>query len=109
MAKKKNLKQKLKEAQKEVEEIKADVKTATPTSSNNDTMLFNKENYILMGAGLLLILVGFLLMAGGKHPDPAVFDKEALYSFRRITLAPILVLLGFAVEGYAILKKPSTN
>ncbi len=113
MAKKKNLKQKLNEASKEVAsaqaEVKSTVQSATQTASSSNNMLFHKENYLLMGAGLVLIFIGFLLMAGGKSADPNVFDKDALFSFRRITLAPILVLLGFAVEGYAILKKPSTN
>jgi len=112
MAKKKNLKQKLQEAKKEVESVSTETKSNVKeviSSSENSGMLFHKDNYILMGAGLLIILIGFMLMAGGKHPDPNVFDKEALFSFRRITLAPLLVLIGFAVEGYAILKKPSTK
>jgi hypothetical protein len=113
MAKKKNLKQRLKETKQEVEEVTSEVKATISTSEKSNAssmgMLFHKENYMLMGVGLVLILVGFMLMAGGKHPDPNVFDKEALFSFRRITLAPILVLLGFAVEGYAIFKKPSAS
>lgn len=68
--------------------------------------LFDKSNYMLMGLGLVLIIIGYLLMAGGKSPDPNEFDAEALYSFRRITLAPILVLAGFVVEIYAIMKNP---
>lgn len=117
MAKKKNLKQKMKEAKNEVENVQAAAKdavsagTAGFTSSKSTTggMLFGKENYIFMGIGLVLILLGFALMAGGKSPDPNVFAGDELYSFRRITLAPILVLLGFAVEGYAIFKTPSTK
>lgn len=115
MAKKKNLKQKLKQAQNEVQQkvekpkvAQAETKsTAGTNSGSGDGMLFHKENYILMGIGLVLILLGFALMAGGKSADPNVFDKEALFSFRRITLAPILVLIGFAIEGYAILKTPN--
>lgn len=102
---KKNIKQKLKEVHAEVEtEVSNKV---TSVTAPTDNMLFHKENYILMGAGLVLIMIGFALMSGGKSPDPTVFAADELYSFRRITLAPILVLLGFAVEGYAILKKPS--
>ena len=67
--------------------------------------LFSKDNYMWMGIGLVFILMGFLLMAGGKSPDPKVFDASEVYSFRRITLAPIMVLIGFAIEGYAIFKK----
>ena len=105
MSKKKNLKQKLKEVHAEVEEQKAESISEVSTMST-DGMLFHKENYMLMGIGLVLILVGFVLMAGGKNPDPNIYDSDALFGFRRITLAPILVLLGFAVEGYAIFKTP---
>jgi hypothetical protein len=112
MAKKKNLKEKLQNTQKEVNSVMPKTETVVPKTSSvseSSGMLFHKENYVLMGAGIVLILLGFVLMAGGRHPDPNVFDADALYSFRRITLAPILVLLGFAVEGYAILKKPSAQ
>lgn len=56
-------------------------------------------------AGVLVIILGFLLMSGGGSPDPNVFD-ESIFSFRRITLAPIVVLLGFVVVGYGIMYKP---
>ncbi len=113
---KKSVKEKLASAKATAQEPTAEAKTATvvPTPSQTKKlppahgMLFHKENYILMAVGLVLILVGFLLMSGGKSPDPKVFAADELYSFRRITLAPILVLLGFVVEGYAILKKPTT-
>jgi len=65
---------------------------------------FGKINYILMLTGLGLILLGFFLMAGGGSEDPNVFNEE-IFSFRRITLAPILVLSGFVVEIFAIVKK----
>jgi hypothetical protein len=70
------------------------------------TFLFGKENYMLMLGGLALIFIGFFLMAGGKSPNPHEFKYEEIYSFRRITLAPIVLLLGFVVEVYAIMKKP---
>jgi hypothetical protein len=66
---------------------------------------FGKENYRLMLIGLALIVVGFLLMMGGGSSDPNVFNPE-IFSFRRITLAPILILAGFTVEIFAIMKKP---
>jgi hypothetical protein len=72
---------------------------------NQPKFLFEKENYKIMFIGLALIALGFILMAGGGSDDPNVFN-EAIYNFRRIRLAPTLVLLGFAVEIYAILKKP---
>jgi hypothetical protein len=67
-------------------------------------LAFGKENYILMIIGIVLIIVGFILMAGGKMEDPAAFNPE-IFSFRRITLAPVVVMLGFAIEVYAIVKK----
>ena len=69
--------------------------------------VFGKENYVLMVVGVLVILTGFLLMSGGKTTDPNVFPADEIYSFRRITLAPIVVLVGFAIEIVAILKRPS--
>ncbi len=69
-------------------------------------LLFDKENYIWMIGGIALIFIGFLLMAGGKSPDPHKFNYDEIYSFRRITLAPIVILTGFVVEVFAIMKKP---
>ncbi len=66
-----------------------------------------KENYKLMAIGFVVIIIGFILMAGGGSDDPDVFREDALFSFRRITLAPIVVLGGFAFQIYAIMKKPS--
>ena len=73
------------------------------------TNLFGKENYIWMLAGLVVLALGFFLMAGGKSPDPHKFNYDEIYSFRRITLAPIVVLAGFVVEVFAIMKKPKDN
>ena len=64
-----------------------------------------KENYILLAIGFAIIVVGFILMAGGASKDPNVFNEE-IFSFRRITLAPLMVLFGFAFEIYAIMKNP---
>ncbi|MFH1295976.1 MAG: DUF3098 domain-containing protein [Bacteroidota bacterium] len=66
---------------------------------------FGKENYRLMLIGLALITVGFILMIGGGSKDPSQFNPE-IFSFRRLTLAPILVLAGYVVEIFAIMKKP---
>lgn len=65
---------------------------------------FGKENYILMLVGLAFIVIGFALMTGGGSDDPAVWDPS-IFSFRRITLAPVLVMIGFGIEIFAILKK----
>ncbi len=67
--------------------------------------LFEKENYKIMFVGLALIAFGFILMAGGGSDDPNKFN-EAIYNFRRIRLAPTLILIGIGIEIYAILKKP---
>jgi hypothetical protein len=72
----------------------------------NKTELFNKDNYLWMGIGLAIILVGLLLMAGGKSESATVFNEDEVYSFRRITLAPVLIVLGLMVEVYAIMKRP---
>lgn len=67
-----------------------------------------KENYKLMAIGFAIIVVGFILMAGGGSDDPNIFNPD-IFSFRRITLAPIILLFGFAFEIYAIMKKPKSN
>ena len=64
-----------------------------------------RENYKLLAIGFGIIVLGFLLMLGGRSEDPNVFS-EKIFSFRRITLAPIVVLAGFAFEIWAIIKKP---
>ncbi|MDP2335180.1 MAG: DUF3098 domain-containing protein [Bacteroidota bacterium] len=67
-----------------------------------------KENLKLLVIGFVIIVVGFLLMVGGKSSSPAVFNPE-IFSFRRITLAPMVVLFGFLFEIYAIMKKPKSE
>ncbi|TXK71609.1 DUF3098 domain-containing protein [Mesonia sp. HuA40] len=68
--------------------------------------IFEKKNYIFMAVGLAVIALGYLLMAGGGSDNPEVFNPD-IYSWRRIHLAPSLVLLGFGIEVYAILLNPS--
>jgi membrane-bound ClpP family serine protease len=79
-------------------------------TDKNDDKLFalGKENLKLLGIGVLIIVFGFILMSGGKSPDPNVFNK-AIFSFRRVTLAPIVVLIGFIFEIYAIMKIPKSG
>jgi len=67
-----------------------------------------KENYVLIAIGFVIIIIGFILMAGGGSDDPNVFDPD-IFSFRRITLAPVVLLFGFIFEIYAIMKKPKDN
>jgi uncharacterized membrane protein len=88
-------------------EVKADnKKTKANKPWKDDKPFFTKENYRLMLIGLVLISLGIILMLGGKSKDPNVFDPDEVYSFRRITVAPILILAGFVVEIFAIFKKP---
>ena len=69
-------------------------------------LLFGKRNYKLMILGLVFITLGFVLMSGGGSDDPNVFNDE-IYNFRRIRVAPILVVFGFIIEVYAIMKNPN--
>lgn len=76
----------------------------TPTGQEDPRMPLTRRNYILLAIGFAVILVGFILMAGGGSDSPDEFN-EAMFSWRRITLAPILVIGGFVVEIYAIMKR----
>lgn len=83
-------------------------KVATPDVSTRTTFLFDKMNYYIMGAGVLMLIIGYLLMAGGAQP-PHQFNEDEIYSFRRITLAPIIVIAGYIVIAVGILKKPEDS
>lgn len=76
-----------------------------PLHKQDLNFVFEKKNYIVMGIGLAVIALGFILMSGGGSDDPNVFNPE-IYNWRRIRLAPAVVLLGFAIEVYAILLNP---
>ncbi|MBT8204657.1 MAG: DUF3098 domain-containing protein [Eudoraea sp.] len=67
--------------------------------------IFQKRNYLFMFIGLAFIALGFILMSGGGSDDPNVFNPD-IYNFRRIRLAPTLVLIGLGIEVYAILLNP---
>ncbi len=82
--------------------------TTTKTTQVINTPLFGKENYMWMLAGLIVLAIGFFLMAGGKSPDPNVFDEKEVYSPVRITIAPLLIVAGFIIEIVALMKKPKT-
>lgn len=78
--------------------------------ANNNTktkfhLVFTKENYLIMGVGLLLLVIGYLLLVGGGSKDPNVFSED-LFNTRRMVIAPILMVLGIAVEIYAIMHTP---
>ena len=69
------------------------------------SFVFESANFRWMFIGLIFIAVGFILMAGGGSKDP-MFFSEAVFSIRRIRIAPTLILIGFGIEVYAILLKP---
>ncbi len=75
-------------------------------SSDKFDFALAKENYMLLAIGFAIIVIGFLLMTGGGTTDPNVFNADELFSFRRVTLAPLVILFGFVFEIYAIMKKP---
>ncbi len=71
----------------------------------NKNTLFGKQNLLWMLIGGVVIILGFLLMAGGKSEDPTVFNEAEVYSTTRITIAPLLIVAGLIIEVYAIMKK----
>lgn len=86
----------------------APVKPASATSASPSpskvNFPFGRENYILMAASAIILVIGYMLMSGGKTTDPNVFNGD-VFSFRRITLAPIVVMIGYGVGIWAIVKK----
>jgi uncharacterized membrane protein len=76
---------------------------------NKDTrkpgFAFGKENYKILIVGVVIVIIGYLLMVGGGSEDPTKFDANEIFSFRRITLSPIVILAGFVVVLLGIMKK----
>lgn len=70
--------------------------------------IFRKKNYTVMGIGLAIVVLGFILMSGGGSDDPEIYNPE-IFNWRRIRLAPTLVLVGFIVQVYAILLNPESS
>ncbi|MBT8324141.1 MAG: DUF3098 domain-containing protein [Winogradskyella sp.] len=75
---------------------------------SQEEFMFGKKNYKWLFIGLGFIALGFILMAGGGSDDPNVFDNS-IFSWRRIRLAPTLVLIGFGIQVYAILLNPNKD
>jgi membrane-bound ClpP family serine protease len=75
---------------------------------NMNEFAIGKENLKLLVIGFVIIVIGFILMTGGKSNDPSVFNP-AIFNFRSITLAPMVVLFGFLFEIYAIMKRPKSE
>ena len=70
------------------------------------SQIFTKENYIWMIAGIVVIAIGMILMSGGKSDNPAEFNQNEVYSTTRITIAPLLIVVGLGIEIIALFKKP---
>jgi hypothetical protein len=100
---KKNIKSQGK--QKPVKQAPKQAEPVKPVTETSSAFAFGRENYRLLFIGLAFIIIGFLLMIGGGSDDPDVFSED-IFSFRRMTLAPILILAGFVIEIFAIMKKP---
>ncbi len=75
------------------------------TSTNSTPTMFSKSNYTWMLIGAIVIALGMFLLSGGKSNNPAVFNRDEVYSTTRITIAPIIIFIGLAIEVYAIFKK----
>ncbi|MBX2981282.1 MAG: DUF3098 domain-containing protein [Flavobacteriales bacterium] len=74
--------------------------------NTDEALAFESINYKLLLIGIGIVILGFLLMSGGGNGDPEVFNAEEIFSTRRITVAPIVCLIGYAFVIYAIMRKP---
>tara|TARA_B100000963_G_C22607375_1_gene663242 strand:+ start:729 stop:998 length:270 start_codon:yes stop_codon:yes gene_type:complete len=78
-------------------------------SDTGENFVFGTKNYIAIALGFFLVVLGFILMSGGKSDDPNIFNGEEVFSSTRITFAPFTVLLGFLVVGIGIMLKPKSQ
>jgi hypothetical protein len=85
------------------ESAKKETRPAPGPAKNQPVFIFGKINYILMLAGIVVLACGYLLMVGGRTDNPAEFHPDELYSTRRIIIAPIVILIGLAIEIVAIM------
>lgn len=89
-------------------------KTPSQSTSRRDvpaapaSFAFGKENYIIMVAGVVVLIIGYLLMVGGGAETPNEFNPE-IFSTQRITIAPVTLLIGFGIVLFGIMKKPKTQ
>lgn len=74
-------------------------------NAKKEGFAFGKENYKILIIGIVVLVIGYMLMIGGGSKDPNVFNGDELFSFRRITLSPLVILAGFVVILFAIMKK----
>ena len=77
-------------------------------NGHKQEFLFEKNNYMILLIGIVVIAIGFILMSGGGSDDPNVFNEE-IFNFRRIRLAPTVVLIGFGIAVYSIFKSPKKD
>lgn len=77
--------------------------------ASKEKFVFGKNNILLILAGIVVTLLGFVLMIGGGSEDPNVFNTDELFSATRITVAPFLVIAGYCVVIYGIMKKPKVQ
>ncbi len=86
---------------------KVDIRKSKNTKHSvvDHSPLFSSQNYLLMLVGVVVIGIGMFIMSGGKSTDPNVFNYKEVYSTTRITVAPILIVLGLVIEIVAIFKK----
>lgn len=85
--------------------VNADKNTTVKNEKKNVGFVFGWLNYALMGAGIVLLLIGYVLLAGGGSDDPNVFNEE-MFNTRRMVVSPIMIVLGFIVEIVAIMISP---
>lgn len=75
------------------------------THTDKETLIFGKKDYRIMIGGWGIVILGLILMIGGSMPDENTWNPELIYSFRRITLAPILIIIGLVIQIYAIFRR----
>lgn len=79
------------------------------SSKSSLSFALSKKNYMFIIIGLAVVIIGFMLMSGGGSADPNLFDADELFSTRRTTVAPIVVLAGYVVIGYGIMLNPNKD
>jgi Protein of unknown function (DUF3098) len=89
--------------------VRSSVKKESLFNVGSNELIYGRDNFIWMGAGLALVVGGLMAMSGGAMPSPDVWDESIIYSFRRITLAPIMMVAGFIVTLIGIFKQNNTE
>ncbi|WP_298061974.1 DUF3098 domain-containing protein [uncultured Rikenella sp.] len=86
------------------------MKKQTPASEmRNSAMALDRRNYVMILCGIAAIILGFILLSGGGSEDPATQFNDRMFSFRRLYVAPVLLLAGFLFEIFAIMYRPKTS